>query len=81
MNKTGEYEEKYTSAYCRLSYHVWYYGFKDDITDLITNDESLYEVLRRYVREFDINEVIRINGVKLSEKIKIEDILKYYIKI
>lgn len=43
--------EKYTSAYCRLSYDVWYPGYKDGISKYLNKDINLYKALMEFTIE------------------------------
>ena len=75
MNYIEEYEEKYTSAYCRLSYEVWYQYYKDDISEYLKQYDSMDKVLSQVMTEKRESKVIRINSVSCQSTYEMKEII------
>lgn len=76
MNQIEQYEEKYTSVYCRLSYEVWYQGCKDDISKYLKQNNSLDKALRQFVTDKKELKVIKIDGVACKNKYDLKECME-----
>lgn len=75
-----KYEEKYTSAYCRLSYDVWYPGYKDCISKYLNKDVNLYMALMEFTIEKKADKVILIDGVACLDNYDLKKFIEVIIE-
>lgn len=74
MNRYSSYEERYTSAYCRLSYDVWYQSYKDDVTKHMEKqgDNNPKQLMYVAKKELGNPKVIKVDGVLYKETIELK---------
>lgn len=74
MDQIEDYEEKYISAYCRVSLCIWHPGLKDILKYDIEN-KSFYEILEQYSKRNE-NTEINLDGIKLKKYITLDKIVQ-----
>lgn len=62
------FEEAFVSAYCRLSYEVWYPQCKDDVSGYLQEEQCLEKALERAAAEKRDSDIIRVDGVFCENK-------------
>ena len=72
MKAIEDYKETAISAYCRLSFDVWYQGYRDDIVDYL-DEKGVYKALicaadNKEEKEDTKERVIRIDGKDIPKK-------------
>jgi hypothetical protein len=75
MNRLEKFEEGNISAYCRLSYEVWYKGYKDNIKKYL-HRHHLDRALEFAAKELDEGGLIKVDGVECMEKFGLKECIE-----